>query len=84
MAIEENENGGKMLHLTTGALITYDYISEPFVIYGKIYTLWSDLGGDRGGLGHPPANPKALPDGVTCSIFVGGHIHQGGMRDAEL
>jgi hypothetical protein len=73
-----------MLHLKTGALITYDYLSEPFLIYGKIYSLWSDLGGTRSGLGHPLADPKILSNGATCSIFVGGHVHQSGNRDAEL
>jgi hypothetical protein len=78
--LKENENGGKMLHLTSGALIT----SEPFLIYRKIFTLWTDLGGVIDGLGHPLADPKVLRNSATCSIFVGGHIHQSGMRDAEL
>jgi hypothetical protein len=73
-----------MLPLKSGALITYDYVTEPFLVYGKIYSLWSDLGGVRAGLGHPLADPKILSNGATCSIFVGGHIHQSGMRDAEL
>jgi len=82
--LTENENGGKMLHLATGALISYDYVTEPFLIYGKIYTLWSNIGGLKGGLGHPLADPKFLPNGSTCSIFVGGHVHQTGIRDAEV
>jgi hypothetical protein len=82
--LTENENGGKMLHLTSGALISYDYVTEPFLIFGKIYSLWTDLGGVKCGLGHPLADPKFLPNGSTCSIFVGGHIHQSGMKDAEM
>src|SRR5262245_44612461 len=73
-----------MLHLTTGALISYDHVTEPFLIYGKIYTFWTDLGGVKGGLGHPLADPKILPSGATCSIFVGGHVHHNGTRDPEL
>jgi hypothetical protein len=78
--LTENNNGEKTLHLTSDVLITYDYFSKPFLIYGKIHTLWSDVGG----LGHPLADLRVLSNGATCSVFVGVHVHQSGMKDAEL
>jgi uncharacterized protein with LGFP repeats len=73
-----------MLHFRTGRLISYDYVTEPFAFYGKIFDFWNDLGGLRSGLGHPVADPQFLPDGSTCNIFEGGHVHQSGMKDPEM
>ena len=82
--LTENENGGKMLHFGTSRLVSYDYVTEPFLIYGKIFNFWKDLGELMGGLGHPIADPQFLPDGSTCSIFEGGHVHQSGLKDPEM
>jgi hypothetical protein len=82
--LADNENGGKTLHFRFGRLISYDYVSEPFAFYGKTFNFWDDLGGLRSGLGHPIADPQFLPDGSTCNIFEGGHVHQSGMKDPEM
>jgi hypothetical protein len=42
--LTDNENGGKMLHLHSGRLISYDYVTKPFVLYGKIFDFWNNLG----------------------------------------
>ena len=56
------------LHFRSGRLISYDYVTEPFAFYGKIFNFWNDLGGLVGGLGHPLADPQFLPDGTTCIV----------------
>jgi hypothetical protein len=82
--LTENDNGGKTFHFRFGRLISYDYVTEPFLFYGKTFDFWNDLGGLRGGLGHPIADPQFLPDGTTCNIFEGGHVHQSAMKDPEI
>jgi hypothetical protein len=82
--LTDNDNGGKTLHFRFGRLISNTFQSPPLLIYGKIYNLWRDLGGFNSGFGYPLCDPQILPDGSTCSIFEGGHIHQAGTRDAEI
>lgn len=82
--LTENENGGKTLHFATGNLVSYDFRNPPFLIYGKIHQLWSDINNVKSGLGHPLAHPQIPEDGTICNIFEGGHIHLVEMRDAEM
>ena len=82
--LTDNDNGGKTLHFRFANLVSYDFITPPFLVYGKIYDIWRDLGGVMSGLGHPLADPQILLDGTICSIFEGGHVHQVGTRDPEM
>jgi hypothetical protein len=84
LGLVDNENGGKTLHFRTGKLVSYDYRTPPFLVYGRIHEFWINLGGVRSGLGHPLADPQILEDGSICNIFEGGHVHQVGTRDAEM
>jgi hypothetical protein len=77
----DNINGGRTLNFTTGKLVSYDFRSAPFLVYGKIMEFWESLGGLNSGLGHPLADPQILDDGSLCSVFEGGHIHQEGSRN---
>jgi hypothetical protein len=82
--LTDNDNGGKTLTFRFGRLVSYDFQTPPFLVYGKIFKLWYDLGGVKSGLGHPLVDPQILKDGTVCNIFEGGHIHQIGTRDAEM
>jgi hypothetical protein len=35
-------------------------------------------------LGYPLSDPRFFPDGSTCSVFEGGHVHQAGTEDPEM
>jgi hypothetical protein len=80
----QNPNGGHTLTSTNGALVSYDDTTAPFPVYGKIFSLWRELGGVKSGLGHPIADPQFLPHESTCIIFGGGHIHQIGKKNVEM
>ena len=81
--LTDNNLGGKMLHFRFGVMVSHDDTS-PFLVYGKFAEYWKNLGGIESGFGYPIADPQFLPDGSTCIIFQGGHIHQlSASRDPE-
>ena len=80
----DNPHGGKMLEFQDARLISSAYQSPPVLVYGKNLKFWFDLGSFNSGLGYPIADPQLLPDGSTCNIFQGGHVHQFGSFDPEM
>ena len=59
-----------------GQLVSWDNLTQPFLVYGSIYDTWTRLGGINSELKYPLADPQFLPDETICSVFEGGHIHQ--------
>ena len=75
---EVNTNGGEMLQFNDGILVSIADDTPPFVVYGKIYAKWIELGGLTGEYGRPLCDERDLPDGGRCTAFEGGHIHKNG------
>jgi hypothetical protein len=84
-SILENPNEGRRVDFKNGALLSHAFHSPPFLVYGDIFNLWKSLGEVNSPLGLPIADPQLLPDGSTCSIFEGGHVHKPpGAKEVEL